>query len=79
MAFDVAMCHDSPMTATRTPAPLPAIGSSIWAQIGTRRPVEYVVLEHLADDLVLGARPSRKYPGNYIGAARGIPVEYIED
>lgn len=61
-----------------TTTPAPAIGDTVRARIGTRRPVEYVVIRYLADDVILVARPSRKHPGDYFGGTKGLPLDLIE-
>lgn len=47
--------------------------------IGTRRPVEYVVLGYITDDVLSVARPSRKHPGDFFGGIKGLPIEFIEE
>lgn len=56
----------------------PAVGETIRARIGTRRPVDYVVLAYLADDVIRIARPSRKHPGDFFGGTLAIPLGLID-
>lgn len=58
----------------------PAVGDIVRTRhLGTRHPVDYVVISYLTEDVLLVARPSRKHPGDYFGGTKGLPLEMVEE